>query len=190
MQIPPAVTVLNSIIDVINALPINLIVFYGQIIGGVLSVIFLAGIIIVIQRMGAAGALDVVGKKVSVETGGESEAELAAKDAAIQEKALKAWKDVVEKIHSKSSSDWLAAVIQADAIFDGILKRMGLPGETMADRLQSLDSSKLKTLQDVWIAHKIRNRVAHEPATMLRHHELLDAVERYKKALKELEYID
>lgn len=185
-QIPSTVDILNFIVDAVNAFPIATVQFYGQIIGGVVSVILLAWIIIVSQKVERIMSF----KKEELGEGAAGTEAAVVAEKKHQEASQRAWKDVLAKIYSTNASDWLAAVIQADAIMDDILKRMGLPGETMADRLQALDPSKLQSLQDVWDAHKLRNRVAHAPATMLRHNELLAAIEKYKKALKELEYID
>jgi hypothetical protein len=179
------VDIINFFIDGINAFPFEALFFYGQLIGLILSLVFLAGIIYLARKLDSYSHQK-TDKYRSLESGQAAiQAETKGRD-----EALKAWKDVLEKIQSKNSSDWVLAVIQADAIFDGILKRMGLPGETMGERLQTLDASKLASLQEVWDAHKLRNRIAHTPATMLRHDELESAVEKYKKALKELEYID
>lgn len=182
-----AVDILNNIIDAINAFPFATVNFYGQIVGALISIVLFAGIIIVFQKIGALGGEK---KGIMGDTGLAKTHEIIRAELKHREESQKAWRSVLEKIYSANASDWLAAVIQADAIMDDILKRMGLPGETMADRLQALDTSKLKSLQDVWDAHKLRNRVAHAPATMLRHDELLGAIEKYKKALKELKYID
>lgn len=186
-QIPSAVDIINYIIDAINAFPVAAVQFYGQIIGGIISVILLVWIVIVSQKVEQIVSF----KKEELGEGSAAQTEAAiAAEKKHQEASQKAWREVLAKMYSTNASDWLAAVMQADAIMDDILKRMGLPGATMAERLQALDPSKLQSLQDVWDAHKLRNRVAHAPSTMLRHNELSAAIEKYKKALKELEYID
>lgn len=100
------------------------------------------------------------------------------------------WQEVRKKIESPNPSDWTLAVIQADAILEGILRETGLPGETLGERLKRLDPSKLASLNDLWEAHKIRNRIAHEPGRTLAHHEALTALHGYERALRELGYIE
>ena len=178
-----AINFLNSIIDAINSIPVDAIISYGQIIGVLISIFCMVGMVIVGKKM---EALYRPGSKNIIEKAKEENIFVKIP----KEKTVKVWKDILAKIHSMNASDWLLAVIHADALMDDILKGMGLPGETMADRLKSLDVSKLKSLDDVWEAHKIRNKVAHSPATLLRHDELLRAINLYKKALKELEFID
>lgn len=99
------------------------------------------------------------------------------------------WVEVLRKIQSSNPSDWNLAVIQADSIFDAVAKDMGLPGETLGDRLKSLDPSKLNSLNDVWEAHKIRNRIAHETERILTHDEAMRVVGLFEKALRELAYL-
>lgn len=99
------------------------------------------------------------------------------------------WQVLLHRLESLNPSDWNIAVIQADAIFDAVLKDMGLAGETMGERLRGLDRSKLTSLNDVWEAHKIRNRIVHEAERVLTHSEAKRAVTLFEKALRELEYL-
>lgn len=100
------------------------------------------------------------------------------------------WSGVQKKIESAYPSDWNLAVINADSIFDEVLKDMGLQGTTLGDRLKQLDFSKLRSLNDVWEAHKTRNRIAHETDRAITHEEAKRAVSLFEKALRELEYLE
>ncbi|MEK7148883.1 MAG: hypothetical protein AAB796_00585 [Patescibacteria group bacterium] len=177
---------LNAIINSIRSFPYQEIVFYGQIIGGVLSVLFIAGTLYAARRMEAMhkGSLGAARKAISGESHDFQRRVLKKVESE------KAWQNIIGKIHSHNASDWLLSVIQADSLFDDILKHMGLPGETMGDRLKQLDTGKLASLDAVWEAHKIRNKVAHTPATLLRRDELLRAVEGFRKGLSELGYLE
>ena len=106
-----------------------------------------------------------------------------------KEIVVKPWAEVLKKIQSPNPSDWNLAVIQADSIFDAVTKDMSLPGETLGDRLKSLDPSKLNSLNDVWEAHKIRNRIAHETERILTHDEAMRVIGLFEKALRELQYL-
>lgn len=53
------------------------------------------------------------------------------------------------------------AILEADKIFDFILKRMNIKGKTMGERLKN-SKSFLPNYQDIWYAHKIRNKLVHE----------------------------
>lgn len=177
---------LNAIIDSIRSFPYQEIVFYGQIIGGALSILFIAGTLYAARRMEALSKHSLHSARKAI----SDESHDLERRVLKQVESAKTWQNIIGKIHSHNASDWLLAVIQADSLFDDILKHMGLPGETMGDRLKYLDTGKLASLDAVWEAHKIRNKVAHTPATLLRRDELLRAVEGFRKGLFELGYLE
>ena len=99
------------------------------------------------------------------------------------------WQEVMQKIDSPNPSDWHLAVIRADAIMDDVLKGMGLAGETMGERLRQLNLSSFQSLNDVWEAHKLRNRIVHDSDRVLTYQEARRAVMLFGRALGELGYI-
>jgi len=100
------------------------------------------------------------------------------------------WEEITRHINSTKEMEWKFAVIEADKLVDGLLKSMGYPGETMGERLISIDSSKLASLGKLWDAHKIRNKIVHEPDYFLRNIEGRRAIEDYARALEELQAIN
>jgi len=59
----------------------------------------------------------------------------------------------------------------------------------MGDRLKQLDLSKLASLNEVWEAHKIRNRIAHGTDRALTHDEAARAIGAFEAGLRELQYL-
>lgn len=101
----------------------------------------------------------------------------------------KAWQEVIKKIDSPNPSDWNLAVIQADSIVDEVLRGVVPFGVTMGDRLKQLDRSKLSSLDSLWEAHKIRNRIAHDTDQSLDYQEARRAVMMFSEVLRELNYL-
>ncbi|PIR69669.1 MAG: hypothetical protein COU47_02065 [Candidatus Niyogibacteria bacterium CG10_big_fil_rev_8_21_14_0_10_46_36] len=99
------------------------------------------------------------------------------------------WENVEKRMQSNHPSDWKLAVIEADSIMDDLLKRMGYEGITMGDRLKQIEPSDFESLQAVWKAHKLRNRIAHEPETAVTKSEAEYTIDLFKKGLEEFEYI-
>jgi hypothetical protein len=99
---------------------------------------------------------------------------------------LSKWGEITRHIDSHKELEWKFAVIEADKLLDELLKSMGYPGETMGERLMSIDRSKLASLNHLWEAHKIRNKIVHEPDYFLRHSEAQMAIQGYERALEEL----
>jgi len=76
------------------------------------------------------------------------------------------------------------AVIEADKLVDTVLKRAGLKGESMADRLRKTEKLIPHFVyQDMWDAHKLRNRLVHEVDHLANHYESQQAIWKMKKYL-------
>jgi hypothetical protein len=102
----------------------------------------------------------------------------------------KKWDDIKRHLASPSSSDWKIAILEADSLLDDIMKRIGYKGAGLGEKLKNVEPSDLNALQDLWEAHKVRNRIAHEAANFkLSKEETEKTLELYEKALKELEYL-
>lgn len=76
-------------------------------------------------------------------------------------------------------------IINADKLLDQALKDIGYSGATMGERLKSA-RSKFKNNNKVWEAHKLRNRIVHEPNVSLSYRDCRIALLGFKEALKDL----
>ncbi|MBI2639781.1 MAG: hypothetical protein HYW90_02725 [Candidatus Sungbacteria bacterium] len=111
-------------------------------------------------------------------------------DKAVAPNAMKEpWQQVLKKLGSENPADWNLAVIQADSIVDSILKEMGLVGETMGERMRTLDKGRLSSLDDLWEAHRVRNDIAHSPDRTVSKHRAAQAIGLFEKVLKEMGYL-
>jgi len=99
------------------------------------------------------------------------------------------WDRIKKYLESTNSSDWRRAILEADNLVDDIIKKLGYAGDTFGDRLSKIDRRQFKSLDEIWTAHKVRNRIAHEPDYNLTKSEAEQAVELFETALKELEYL-
>lgn len=111
-----------------------------------------------------------------------------AEESALDAKRAE-WDALVARLESDNPNDWRAAVIDADKLVDNILISIGYPGETMGERLKAIERSDFQSLNDVWEAHKIRNRIAHEADHQLSLRDARKAIAFYERALEELEYL-
>ncbi|MEK7604101.1 MAG: hypothetical protein AAB461_03240, partial [Patescibacteria group bacterium] len=96
------------------------------------------------------------------------------------------WEEIQKHLNSVKEAEWKFAVIEADSLVDSILKAGGYLGDTMGDRLKNIDKSQIVSLDGLWEAHKIRNRLAHDVNYFLRYGEAKRAIQLYEKTLKEL----
>ncbi len=96
------------------------------------------------------------------------------------------WKEVREHLTSFRAAEWKFAVIEADKITEAILQEAGFSGETMGDKLMSINQEQLSSINDLWQAHKLRNTIAHDPDYQVKYGEVRQAIEQYEKTLREL----
>jgi hypothetical protein len=95
----------------------------------------------------------------------------------------KRWSEILGRV--KTQEGMTLAVIDADKLLDEALKRRGYKGKTMGERLVAAQRS-LSNNDSVWFAHKLRNRLVHEPNVRLRKNDAKNALAGIKQALKDL----
>jgi hypothetical protein len=99
------------------------------------------------------------------------------------------WDGVLSHLDSPRESDWKVALLEADKLADDALARAGFPGDTFGDRLTNIRPGDLASLDGLWWAHRVRNRLAHEADYFLRYTEARQAVAYFEQALTELRLI-
>ncbi|MBP9747462.1 hypothetical protein KBD13_00820 [Patescibacteria group bacterium] len=77
------------------------------------------------------------------------------------------------------------AIIEADKLLDRVLRGVGFPGETFAERLKVAEY-KHKVLREMWEPHKLRNRLVHEESFTVSERQAEQALALYKRALQSL----
>lgn len=93
------------------------------------------------------------------------------------------WSALLDKV--KTPDGMVLAVIDADKLLDEALKKRHFKGKTMGERLVAAQRS-LSNNDNVWFAHKLRNRLVHEPNIRLKKNEAQNALSGFKQALKDL----
>lgn len=102
------------------------------------------------------------------------------------------WAEIEGLSRSGNISGINSAVMDADKLFDHVLKCLtGITQGTMADRLKASKErfSDYSIYQDVWEAHKVRNRLAHEINSEVLSLESKKALDKFKKGLKDLKVL-
>jgi len=102
----------------------------------------------------------------------------------------KQWERVLAHLESINVSDWRLSIMEADIMLDEAVKKMGLKGDTMGERLKNADRSTFKNLGSAWEAHLIRNKIAHEGSQFdVPHDEARRIIRLYKEVFTELNFI-
>ena len=96
------------------------------------------------------------------------------------------WESIIGRSKINSSESIKAAIIDADDLVDDILKRMGLEGESMAERMEKLSAGDFVTINQLSAAHHVRNRLVHEPGFSVSHEEANKVLGNYDSFLREI----
>ena len=102
------------------------------------------------------------------------------------EKFKEHWQGIIKKKDTDSPDTFKLAIIEADALVDDVLKRLGYPGETMAERLARLGQTDFAALDSLWKAHRVRNELAHTPGFKVSQAQTEKALENYEAFFKEI----
>jgi hypothetical protein len=93
------------------------------------------------------------------------------------------WTELLARV--KTTDGMVLAVIDADKLLDEALKKHRFKGKTIGERLVSAQ----RTLSDndaIWYAHKLRNRLVHEPNVRLKKSEAQRALAGFRSGLQDL----
>ena len=91
---------------------------------------------------------------------------------------MKLWENV------KSIEDPVRRITEADAVLEKALGKLGYAG-SMGDKLKKA-GPRFPHLQAIWEAHKLRNRLVHQPGTALSEKDAEQAVRVFGKAINKL----
>ena len=101
-------------------------------------------------------------------------------------KIMKQWMKIKEKLEGGLESEYKLAVIEADAVLDDILKKLGYNGETLGERLKQVNVDILPGIGQVLEAHQTRNNIVHDPDFRLSLDGVKKMISIYEKALTDL----
>lgn len=94
------------------------------------------------------------------------------------------WLTIEHGLDKTNEASFQLAILNADKLLDKALRERGFEGNTMGERMKSAKSEWTK-IDQVWAAHKIRNRIAHEPEFKLSYNSTRRALAVFKQALKD-----
>jgi hypothetical protein len=93
------------------------------------------------------------------------------------------WLELLARV--RTPEGMVLAVIDADKLLDEALKKRHFKGRTMGERLVAAQRF-ISDNDAVWYAHKLRNRLVHEPNVRLKKKEAQQALAGFKTGLHDL----
>lgn len=93
------------------------------------------------------------------------------------------WLELLARV--KTNEGMMLAVVDADKLLEDVLKKLRFKGKTMGEKLVA--AQKQFTNNDsLWYAHKLKNRLVHEPQIRLKKDEAKKALAGFRQALRDL----
>ncbi len=101
----------------------------------------------------------------------------------------KRWDNVLKHLDSGKESEFKMALIDADNILWEVFQKMGYKEETIGDILENIEEGVVPKLDEIKEAHRIRNKVVHDPDYSLDREEAEKTLKVYEETLRNLEAI-
>lgn len=95
------------------------------------------------------------------------------------------WLTIENGLQRDNHATYQLAILHADKLVDAALRDRGVKGNTMGERMKAAQSI-WKNPDHIWGAHKVRNRIAHEPDSEVTYEIAARSLVAYKQALKDL----
>lgn len=96
------------------------------------------------------------------------------------------WDEIKRRLEKEWESEAKLAIIEADEMLFGLLKRMGYTGEAVEERLKKVEEEKLESRDELERARRLRDDIVHDPDYHLPLEKGKWAIEVYEKVFKEL----
>ena len=103
---------------------------------------------------------------------------------------LRGWTQILKRLQTEDINNWKTALLEADAIFDEILKASGYRGDTIHDRFNQLPKEALSVRNKIVAAHEVRDRILQASEFIITQQQAIEIAKVYQQAFRELGLID
>lgn len=95
--------------------------------------------------------------------------------------------DTIMHLGAGGPSQLRQALVEADKLLDHALRDLGITGESLADRLRTIEKRLQRDVyQNLWEAHKLRNSLVHEVGMHATPQTIKTALRRFEQGLRQL----
>lgn len=105
-------------------------------------------------------------------------------------RARQAWQQILLRTRKGTSSNFKAAILEADKIFDEILKLSGFYGESMDERLKKASVEQIPNFEDIKDSHRIAVKIGNDPDFTIDHKTAIETLKSYEKLFAEFGIVD
>lgn len=95
------------------------------------------------------------------------------------------WLEIENGLIPNQQQSFQMTVLSADKLLGQALEELGVRGNTMGERMKTFGNG-FSNQNQIWQAHKIRNKIAHEPDVQLNFKQVQALLKCFKQALKDV----
>ena len=95
------------------------------------------------------------------------------------------WLKIEQQLKRDEPSSYHLCVLEADKLVDLALRERGARGDTMGERMKNM-KDVWSNRNAIWMAHKLRNQIAHEHDVQVGYDDARRALAGFKQGLKDL----
>ena len=144
-----------------------------QILGGIVSVLFVWAIIVLAHKNG------------NIERQIRDLLTAWNKSPIPKHKMIKRWESIMKRVEGDNPDEWRTAIFEADFMLDEILKKIGYKGATLDERLENIRPQQFPSLQDAWRAHRVTEFLAEDTSYPLTREVVDETVRIYRSIFTE-----
>lgn len=113
------------------------------------------------------------------------------KRAGIRDRYIDSWTKLRTDARTTPPTSYTIAIMNADALIDGLLQEIGFTGHDVAERFGRLNTFGLRqgVVNGIFRAHKIRNQIAHTPNFSINAKDAEKVLDLYEAFLREVKLI-
>lgn len=102
-----------------------------------------------------------------------------------KEKYRSLWLEIENSLDANNQQSFQMTVLNADKLLGQALEELGVRGNTMGERMKMFGKG-FSNQDQIWQAHKIRNKIAHEADVKLTLKQVHAVLKCFKQALKDV----
>jgi len=102
----------------------------------------------------------------------------------------KKWNKIKVRLKSDNESEYKVAIIEADNLIDGLVKKLGYSGENLGERIENMPETEIEAKIDLVQAHEVRNRIIHDEGFVVDRNKAKETIENYENFLKYFQVLD
>lgn len=100
-------------------------------------------------------------------------------------RARASWQSIAELMTSEDDHAWTKAIFEADKLLEWSMGVSGVSGKGLGEKLRN-GRRLIRNIDDIWNAHKLRNKLAHEMNVQIRKQEAVMAIKSFEIAIRNL----